>query len=121
VTVDLPLDEDGNDRGTSSLELSVMSLAGCIVTIFALVAARRRLTYDALSLDLDAGRPKGAPTIAGVRGVLRIRTNADSDEVATALAITQRTCPVGVIFERAHIPVELQVAVERPAPVGPAR
>jgi len=68
VTVDLPTDEEGTDAGTSALELNVLSLAGCITTIFALVARRRRLAFEAMTIALSADRPEGSRTIASVTG-----------------------------------------------------
>lgn len=122
VVVDLPEDEDGRDAGTSALELSVLSLAGCICTIFALVARRRRLRFESMTVDLDAQRPPRSPTITGVEGTLRIATSAPADEVAIVLGITLRTCPVGVLLERAKVPVHVRPvivsAASRPAVPG---
>jgi putative redox protein len=114
VTVDLPRDEGGEDVGPFALELSVLSLAGCITTIFALVAKRRRVKFEGMAVELDADRPKGSPTIASVSGVLRVETSAPHEEVETVLAITLRTCPVGIIYERAHIPVRVDLEVVEP-------
>jgi len=114
LTVDLPRDEGGSDLGPSSLELSVMSLAGCISTIFVIVARRRRLRLEELRVELDAQRPEGAPTITSVEGVLRVVTSAPRKDVATALEITLRTCPVGVLFERAHVPVRVRLDMVEP-------
>ena len=108
ITVDLPADEDGGNLGTSALELSVLSLAGCITTIFALVAKKRRLRFEGMKVELDAERPDGSPTITSVDGVLRLVTSADREDVETALDITLRTCPVGVLYELAHIPVRVR-------------
>jgi putative redox protein len=112
VTVDLPREEGGESAGPSALELSVLSLAGCISTIFALVARRRRLAFEAMTVGLEAERPDGAPTITRVRGTFRLRTKASADDVATALRLTVKTCPVGVLFERAGIPVDITPIVE---------
>jgi putative redox protein len=114
VTVDLPRDEGGSDVGPFALELSVLSLAGCITTIFALVAKKRRLVFEGLKVDLDAVRPKGFPTIASVEGVLRVTTAAPPEDVQTTLDITLRTCPVGVLYEKAHIPVRVRLEVTPP-------
>jgi len=57
VTVDLPRDEGGDSTGTSALELAVLSLAGCITTIFTLIARRRRLSFSGMSIALEAERP----------------------------------------------------------------
>ena len=114
VTVDLPRDEGGGDLGPFALELSVLSLAGCITTIFALVAKKRRLKFEGLKVDLDAERPKGAPTIASVEGTLRVVTSAPREHVEAALDITLRTCPVGVLYEKAHVPVRVRLEVVAP-------
>ncbi len=114
VVVDLDRDEGGGDAGTSALELQVLALAGCITTIFGLVARRRRLTFEAMSIELGAERPPRAPTITAVSGVLRVTTAAPAEEVATALTLTLRTCPVGVIFERAGIPVVVRPVITPP-------
>jgi putative redox protein len=115
VTVDLPIDEGGRSAGPSALDLSLLSLAGCVSTIFALVAHKRRLEYQGLSVALEAERPEHAPTITKVHGTVRIRTRAPPSEVDTALRLTVKTCPVGVIFERAGIPVEIRPIVVPPA------
>ena len=114
TTVDLPADEGGADLGPSALELCVLSLAGCITTIFALVAKKRRLRFEAMRVELEADRPQGSPTIASVEGVLRVVTTAPADDVETALNITLRTCPVGVLFEHAHVPVRVRAMVSPP-------
>jgi putative redox protein len=120
VTVDLPADEGGRDVGPFALELSVMSLSGCITTIFALVAKKRRLHFDRMVVELEAQRPKGAPTISSVEGILRITTSAPRAEVETALEITLRTCPVGVLYEKAQVPVRVRLEVHAPVALAAA-
>jgi putative redox protein len=115
VTVDLPREEHGEDGGPSALELSILSLSGCITTIFALVAKRRHLAFEAMTVDLEAHRPAGAPTITSVDGVLRVVTSAPAEEVATTLSITLRTCPLGVLFSQARVPVNVRPIVVSPA------
>jgi len=122
VLVDLPEDEEGRDAGTSALELAVLSLAGCISTIFALVARKRRLRYEGLRVSLEAERPEGSPTITAVTGVAEVSTDASADDVETVLRLTVRTCPVGVLLERARIPVQVSLKVVPPpsTPLPPA-
>jgi putative redox protein len=117
VVVDLPEDEGGRDAGTSALELTVLSLAGCISTIFGLVAAKRRVAFDAIRVELTAERASGAPTIQSVHGHAEVSSTASDEDLATVLRLTMKTCPVGVIFERAKIPVVVDLRVLRP--VGP--
>lgn len=111
IEVDLDRPDGGSDVGTSSLELTVLSMAGCVSTIFALVAGRRRLRYSRLEVSLEADRPPRSPTITAVRGTVRVWSSAPEADVATAVNLTVRTCPVGVLFDRAGIPVELRTEV----------
>jgi putative redox protein len=111
VTVDLPVDEGGRSSGATALELAVLSLAGGITTTFALVAKKRRLEFHGLGIALEAERPRGSPTITRVHGTFRVRTKAPEAEVVTALRLTVKTCPVGILFERAGVPVEVAAVV----------
>ena len=111
VIVDLPTDAGGGDAGTSPLELTALSLAGCITTIFAMIAAKRKLAFEGLHVSLSADRPPGAPTIRKVHGTLEVRTEASKADVETVLRLTLKTCPVGVLFERAQIPVEIALSI----------
>jgi putative redox protein len=119
VTVDLPVNEGGKDAGTSALELGVLSLAGCITTIFGLVAHKRRLRFTGLSISLTAERPPGAPTIQRVHGRLDVQSEASMEEVETILRLTLKTCPMGVLFEQAHVPVEVTAVLTPPSPKAP--
>lgn len=118
VVVDLPVHEGGHSAGTSPLELCLLSLAGCITTTFALVAHKRHLSYQGLTVALEGERPPGSPTISRVRGSLRVRSRSDRTEIETILRLTLKSCPVGVIFERAHIPVDVQLIITLPSSVA---
>ena len=114
VVVDLPKHEGGADLGPSALELNVLSFAGCISTVFALVARKRRLRYDAMTVELEALRPDGAATISRVEGTVRVVASSAPDDVETAVRIALKTCPIGVLYERAHIPVRVRTVVSSP-------
>ncbi|HZY92723.1 MAG TPA: OsmC family protein [Thermoplasmata archaeon] len=109
VVVDLPESEGGEDAGTSGLELALLSFAACVLTIFPLVARRRRIQIESMELDMVGHRGPRAPTIERVDGTLRLRSSATPEEAETALRLTVRTCPVGVLFERAGVPVQLRL------------
>ncbi len=106
--------EGGQDRGTSGFELGLLSLAGCINAVFALVAKRRKLVFEEMRTELVGDRPPKAPTYTAVHGVFRIRTKAPKEEVETALALTVRICPIGALFEQAKIPVEVHAVITAP-------
>jgi putative redox protein len=111
VTVDLPVAEGGKDAGPDGLELTVLSLAGCIHIIFGRVARRRKLPFTGLTVHLTAERPPQSPTITEVHGTFEVRSSAPNEDVENAFRITMRTCPVGVLFDRAHIPVDVTLKV----------
>ena len=109
--IDVTRDEGGQDKGTSGFELGLLSLAGCVNAVFALVAKRRRIVFDSMRTELEGERPRKAPTYTAVHGVFRIRTSAPKDEVETALALALRICPIGVLFEQAKIPVRVHAVI----------
>lgn len=111
VTVDASTDDGGADHGTSAHELLLLSLTGCISTIFHVIAEKRRLGFETLTVSLEAERSPGASTIRRVHGTVEVRTDAPQHEVDTVLRLTVKSCPVGSLFERAHIPVELTAKV----------
>jgi len=117
VTVDLPPESGGKDAGPTGLELAIMALAGCVTTIFKLVAAKRKLTYESLKVELNAEKPKNAPTVTEVKGHVEIATTGTEQEVQIALKLTFKTCPVGVIFEQAGIKVNYDLTLKKTMPV----
>jgi putative redox protein len=114
VTVDLPTESGGKDAGPTGLELAIMALAGCAATIFKMVAAKRKLTYDSLKIELNAEKPTNASTVTEVGGHIEIATTGTEQEVQTALKLTFKTCPVGVIFEQAGIKVSYDLTLKNP-------
>ncbi len=109
LVVDLPPDLGGSDQGPTALELAVMSLAGCVTTIFAIVAKKMRLDYEKLEAHVEA--EKGEVTIESVRLTLRVKTNAPPERVRVAFKRTMEICPVGVLFSRAGVKIEENVEI----------
>jgi len=97
---DLPSDED---IGPTALELSVMSFAGCIVTIFKIIAEKRRVKVDSLEVEVVADKPDGAKTIESVEFITRVKSNADQKALEKVLDLTSLTCPVGVLWQQAGL------------------
>ena len=115
--IDVTPEEGGQDKGTSGFELGLLSLAGCINAVFALVSKRRKLVFERMRTELVGERPRGAPTYTAVHGVFRIQTAASKEEVETALALTVRICPIGALFDRAQIPVDVHALITAPGDV----
>ncbi|MDX9948755.1 MAG: OsmC family protein [Bacteroidales bacterium] len=109
MVIDLPEAKGGNNSGPTALEMCVMSLSGCIGTIFALVAAKMRISFDKMEVDLDVEQRENAPTITHVHFVLSIQTEAAKEKVEKCLALTLNTCPVGVLFRQAGVVVTNEI------------
>jgi putative redox protein len=105
VAIDLPEDKGGNNSAAMALELTVMSLAGCIVTIFTLLAKKMKIDFSALSCDIDAEKPEGTPSIAQCNAKVKIKSASEPEKIKLCLEKAVKICPVGVIFEKAGIKV----------------
>jgi putative redox protein len=97
TVLDLP---SGDNAGPTALELSVMRYAVCIATIFKLVAEKRRITFESLSVDVIADKPQGARTIEFHTQVI---SEATQKALEKCLELTAKTCPVGVLFKDAGV------------------
>ena len=114
VVTDLPKDMGGMDTAPTALELAVMALAGCITTIFAMVAKGKGLSFEGMEVIVDAEKPKGERTITSgkIRGIV---TSSESEErVRKIWEDTLKICPVGVLFKEACVEFETELEVKRP-------
>jgi putative redox protein len=105
IVLDMPEAKNGDNQGATALELAVMSLAGCIVTIFAVVAEKMRIKFTQMEVELDASKTDDDPTITKTEFILKIKTDEPIDKIEKCLKHTIVTCPVGVLFEKAGIPI----------------
>jgi uncharacterized OsmC-like protein len=109
VLIDLPPEEGGASAGTTPRELSVLALAGSIVSTFASVAHKRRLDFSGLTLALEGDAPSGGD--GGLHGTLRVRTRAERTEVDATLRTALELCPISRIYREARLPVHIVVVV----------
>lgn len=113
VIVDLPLEQNGANTAPTAVELAAMSLAGCVTTIFKVVAVKRKFDFKGLKVELEAEKPKEAATITKVTGNVEIVTDGEESEARTVFNLTLDICPVGVLFEKAGLKPEWQVTVKK--------
>jgi putative redox protein len=109
VTIDLPESQNGDNQGATALELAVMSLSGCIATIFATLAVKMRINFTQMEIELEALKNPGDTTISSTNFIFRIKTDEPLEKIEKCLNHTVKTCPVGVLFEKAGIPVNGKV------------
>ena len=104
LVLDLPASQDGDDLGPTALELTGMSLAGCISTIWAKVAANSGVSYRKIEVEMDLEKEKG--TIGASDVVVRVDSDEDAGKLERVLDKTMRTCPVGRLFEQAGVDID---------------
>jgi len=114
VVTDLPEEMGGGDTAPTALELAVMSLAGCVATIFAMAAHGRRVDLRDLEVIVEAEKPRGEHTITSGRILGRVVTASPEDRVRRIWEDTLRICPVGVLFKRAAVKFEDSLEILRP-------
>lgn len=113
LVVDLPKAEGGTDTGPTALELAAMSLAGCITTIFKMIAVKRKFEFGSLKVRLECEEANDAVTIGKISGVAELMTLAPETEAQTILNLTLKTCSVGAFFKEAGIPVYLDLRLRK--------
>lgn len=112
IVIDLPFEQGGSDTGPTSLELAVMGLAGCVVTIYTLIASKRRFKLEKMEVEVEAEKPEGEKTITKIRGNIKILAE-DRKEAETVLRLTLENCPVGVLFEKAGVHPEWNITIDQ--------
>lgn len=108
LTLDLPPGQDGEDTGPTALELTGMSLAGCISTIWAKIAENSGASYREIEVVMDIEKEKG--TIGTTEVLVRVDSSEEAGRLERVLDKTMRTCPVGRLFEEAGVDVQASLA-----------
>ncbi len=110
--LDLPRDKNGSDTGPTALEMSVMGLAGCISTIWAVVAEKSGVRHDDVEVELDAQKPEDAGTVTAVQAVVRVTSDEPEEKLQRILDKTMQLCPVGKLYEQAGISIDTRLLRE---------
>ena len=105
---DLPEDQEGMNMGATALELSLKSFAGCISTIYSVMAKKMRIKIESLEVEMDAS--KGTDTFDKVTYDVKISSPADDKKLEKCLEQTKKNCPVGVLFEKAGVEVNGKIS-----------
>ncbi len=108
VVMDLPPAKNGEDSGATALEFSVMALAGCITTIFMVVAKAMHINdaIKVLKAEIIYDKPEDAPTITKADILVTIKSELNEERLSKCLERTFDMCPVGKLFEQAGVKME---------------
>jgi uncharacterized OsmC-like protein len=108
IVVDLPPDL-GTGIGPTSLEICVMSHAGCYVTIFALTAKKMRIPLRGLMVKVEAVKTDEVGTITKETFDIEIDADAPADRIQRLHEVTVKTCPVDILLQKAGVKVKYNV------------
>ena len=108
VVLDLGTASGGDNKGPSALELAIMSIADCAVTIFADVCKQSNVEISKMEVVTEAEKPAGSSIITGVNMKVRVAAKARKQKLDAIWRRTEANCPVVFIFQE-KIPVNIEV------------
>jgi uncharacterized OsmC-like protein len=109
VVCDLSTPVGGNDTGPTALELAVMALADCAVTIFADVCKQSKIELTKVEAVAEAGKSPDSPALTGVTVKTKVCASARKELLESAWRRTEANCPVLSVFKE---PIPLKIEFE---------
>jgi len=99
VVCDVQQASGGGDTGSTALELALMSLAGCAVSIYADVAKKSGVTLSKLEVTAEAEKSADSPKLSGVNMKVYVEGKARKELLEAMWRRTEANCPVLFIFK----------------------
>jgi uncharacterized OsmC-like protein len=113
IVCDLSSPAGGTDSGPTALELALMALADCGVTIFADVCKKSNIQPSKVEVVVEADKTPDSPVITGVTMKVNVASKARKELLEAAWRRTEANCPVLVIFkEPTTVKVEFESNTE---------
>ena len=109
VVCDLSTVAGGTDSGPTALELTLMALADCGVTIFADVCKKSNIKLDKVDVTVEAEKSPDSPIITGVSMKVNVSSKTRKELLDAAWRRTEANCPVLSIFKE---PISVKVEFE---------
>jgi uncharacterized OsmC-like protein len=103
----------GTGLGATSLELCVMSHAGCYATICLLTAMKMHFSIKGLKVKVEAVKSDETDTITDETFDIQIKTDMPQDRVERLHKVTLENCPVGILFEKAGTKINYKLNVTK--------
>jgi len=107
VVLDLGTAKGGDNTGPSALELTIMSLADCAVTIFADVCKKSKIEISKMDVVAEAEKPADSPKLTGVNLKVTVTSKAREQKLNAVWRRTEANCPVVSIFKD-NIPIKVE-------------
>ncbi|MEM1582307.1 MAG: OsmC family protein [Candidatus Bathyarchaeia archaeon] len=109
VVCDLPAAAGGSDSGPTALELAIMALADCALTIFADICRKSNIRLNGMEVVVEAEKPADSPRLSEATVKVKVSANARKELIEAAWRRTEANCPVLSIFKD---PIPLKVELE---------
>ena len=109
VVCNLSSPAGGSDSGPTALELALMALADCGVTIFADVCKKSNIEIGNVDVVVEAEKSPDSPVITGVTMKVNVSAKARKELLEGAWRRTEANCPVLSIFKD---PIAVKVEFE---------
>jgi uncharacterized OsmC-like protein len=107
LVLDLGTAKGGDNTGPSALELAIMSLADCAVTIFADVAKQSNVEISKMNVVAEAEKPADSPKLTSVNLKVTVISNSRKQKLDAVWRRTEANCPVVSIFQD-NIPIKIE-------------
>ena len=109
LVLDLGIQKGGDDTGPTALELAVMALADCAITIYADVCKQSKIELSKLEAVAEAEKSPDSPRLTDVKIKINVSAKARKQLLEAAWRRTEARCPVLSIFQD---PIPLKVDLE---------
>ncbi|MCJ7614232.1 OsmC family protein [Candidatus Bathyarchaeota archaeon] len=107
LVLDLGTAKGGDNTGPSALELAIMSLADCAVTIFADVCKQSNVEISKMDVIAEADKPADSPKLTGVNLKVTVTSKSRKQKLDAVWRRTESNCPVVSIFQD-NIPIKIE-------------
>lgn len=111
VICDLPISSGGDNTGPTPLELSLMSLAGCGVSIFADVCKNSKIDPGNIEVEVESEKSPNSPMLLDVTMKVNIVSKVRKPLIEAAWRRTEANCPVLFVYKE-QIPVRVEVTIK---------
>lgn len=108
VVLDLETASGGDNKGPNALELAIMSLADCAVTIFANVCKQSSVELTKMEVTAEAEKPSNSPIVSLVNMKVKVAAKARKQKLDAVWRRTEANCPVMFIFQE-KMPINIEV------------
>ena len=99
IVCDLSTPAGGTDTGPTALELAMMALADCGVTIFADVCRKSNIQPNKVEVTVEADKAPESPAVTGVTMKVIVASKARKELLEAAWRRTEANGPVLNIFK----------------------